>query len=320
MNTRVRVSTDFDALIDAMKAETEGCDEFWAASAFLSRAAVLDVLDAAGEATVRLLTGTMGSSTRKGTYAAILKRVGKKVAARIWHCGRHGDFHTKLYLWRTGTSGVAWIGSANFTDGGLTNAGETVLEIRAPWKSGTIKALATSFNREWKKGVPLSETWVAGYREAKRVAFGQGKAKKRARGATRVPGTRFFATSVEHHIAEDSKVGERIARLVGDDRSWMRHFSKTLASLKNGDRGIIVDQVDKEMALVEVIDTAPDDGAWVFSYEALAPRLSAIPWSRKTRERLATVTVLGKRGSVRTRYLNEATFEGVRREFSRRRG
>jgi HKD family nuclease len=163
MRTKVIANTDFETLIDAMRCETEGCDQFWAASAFLSSAAVQDVLDSTATASMRILTGTMGNSTRSSTFKMLLKRSCDRVAVRVWHCGRHGDFHTKLYLWKTGSSGVAWIGSANFTDGGLTSIGETMLEIRAPWSSSRMKQLATAFNGEWRRGLALTPEFVARY-------------------------------------------------------------------------------------------------------------------------------------------------------------
>ena len=75
------------------------------------------------------------------------------------------------------------------------------------------------------------------------------------------PGANHFAMSIEHHFKEGGEVVKRIERLLGTDEYFVQHHSKTLASLKPRDRGILVDQVDKTMSLVEVIDSGECQGS-----------------------------------------------------------
>ncbi|MBI4611106.1 MAG: DUF86 domain-containing protein [Candidatus Rokubacteria bacterium] len=102
----------------------------------------------------------MGSATRKATFRKLLhlSRTCPRLQVRLWNCAGHKQFHGKLYLWRSGSQGIAWIGSPNFTSGrqpsapgGLARAGEVVLELRDACSSNVLKKIRDLFCREWAR-------------------------------------------------------------------------------------------------------------------------------------------------------------------------
>lgn len=277
MTTRLLRSTPLRPLSARMRGLTRECIEFWAATAFLSKDAVLDALDAAtkARAAVRILTGTFGNCTRRSTFQALLRKAKKNRAIKtaVWHCGTHGDFHGKVYLWKlSGGDGVAWIGSANLTDGGMQNEGELVLQIQAKWTSSTLKRLRVGFEAEWKRAEPLSLEFVTAYREAKRTAPDQHVFKHRSAPLQRRPAfsrgrrkLRYFTTNVTQHVREESPLYRRAERLTGSAEYWMHLHSKTLKSVRIGDRCMLVDLADSTAALIQITDVVPDGNARIFA-------------------------------------------------------
>ena len=64
-----------------------------------------------------------------------------------------GLFHTKLYMFGTGSASVAWIGSANATKAGLKGRNEEVLVKVAP-VPGSVQAYVES---AWSRAIPVQE-------------------------------------------------------------------------------------------------------------------------------------------------------------------
>jgi hypothetical protein len=131
-------------------------------------------------------------------------------------------------------------------------------------------------------------------------------------------GRSHFATNVDYHFKDDSPVSARIDRLVGSDANWVRHHSKRLSQLKPGDRGIVVDLLDREIGLVEVIDTTKDGKAWVFSYDALDSKTSNLRWNNAQRAHVAKWASVGKGRGVRTSFIDYAAFAQIKKELTRR--
>ena len=163
-------------LQDEMEEFTKSAQELWLATAFVDGPAVDTVLRVA-RVKIRFLTGTFGSATRKATFRKLLhlSRTCPRLQVRLWNCAGHKQFHGKLYLWRSGSQGIAWIGSPNFTSGrqpsapgGLARAGEVVLELRDAWSGNVLKEIRDLFCREWARGKCLTERMVEEYREASR--------------------------------------------------------------------------------------------------------------------------------------------------------
>lgn len=229
--------------------------------------------------------------------------------ARIWHCGTHGDFHAKLYLWRLRNgAGVAWIGSANLTDGGLVNRGELVLELRGAWASPQLRKLRKAYEQEWRTGKALTSEFVHRYRESERPAPDGRPAKRAGHSRARPPGTneRYFTTNATQNFPEGSPVVERVRqRLNRSADTWLMHYAKSLRNVKVGDRCLFVDQADKRVALVEVTDTTKYGKAYVFAYEPLRARAAWLSWTKARRAKLAA-TVGGRGGALGSKWLDHS--------------
>jgi HKD family nuclease len=150
--------------------------EFWVATAFVTTNVVNDIIAGGLQSGTRIkfLTGTFGRATRRATFKRLLALAAgtSPLQTRVWRRDGHQNFHAKLYLWRLQQGeGVAWIGSANLTDGGLRNTGEILFEIRDRWDSRVFRTISEAFEQEWQRGVPLSSDFVKGYREAPRTSF-----------------------------------------------------------------------------------------------------------------------------------------------------
>ncbi len=186
-DVRILVNTPGRTLRDQLLELTARAREAWLASAFLSRDVLDELVKAAEEASckLRFLTGTFGNQTRRTTYERLFQLGGSRVEARIWDCGQHREFHAKLYLWRLDGEGVAWVGSANLTEG-LWREGELVLEVRGSWGAGLLGKLQAAFEEEWKRARPLDESFLRRYREAERVS--PEVAGRRAAPERRAPG------------------------------------------------------------------------------------------------------------------------------------
>ncbi len=218
MKTNVLRSSPLKPLAERMRKLAMGCEEFWIATAFVSAEAVDDVMGAslASGARVRLVTGTFGNSTRKATFKKLYDLTNQtKLEALVWVCEAHSNFHGKLYLWRMPRNqGIAWIGSANFTRGGLVNQGEFVLEMRGAWDSGPMKQLRAAFEAEWTLGSPLTAKFLAGYKQAPRPPP-DGRpigGLRRGPGSRRPQPSRFFAASVGSMTAGPVGMNERAGR------------------------------------------------------------------------------------------------------------
>ena len=155
---KVLVSTPLTPLSKHMKDRTESAQSLWIATGFTSRAVVDEIAeDALRKGTrVRFITGTFGSQTRRKTFSKLLRLSQKtSLETRIWSCARHRNFHAKLYIWHLKSGGgVAWIGSSNFTDGGLRNEGEVVAgQVVETARDGTAKVIAY-------QPLPRGDSWI----------------------------------------------------------------------------------------------------------------------------------------------------------------
>lgn len=322
---RVLRNTPLRPLANKMRALVEGCEEFLVATAFVSGGAVQDFLVTAAEhdPRVRFLTGTFGHNTRRATFQKLLRLHDKgRAEVRLWSCATHENFHEKLYLWRQPKGlGVAWVGSANFTDGGMQAEGEFVVEIRGRWDGPELRALRATFDAEWRRGEPISGEFVEKYKEAARPAVDLKRPRKR-RGAPRrrvLPSKgRVFVTSIEGVADDETK--ERVQRLLdGTADAWMHHGLKTLSKVRVGQRGLVADNVDGRVALVQVTDTARDGSYWVFAFEPVFGSRSWLKWSRPLRRRLGEAGLRSVKKSPRPRWVSSATATDLARAMYPRR-
>lgn len=319
-------NTPLRPLANKMRTLVEQCDEFLVATAFVSLGAVQDFLVTAAkrrQPSIRFLTGTFGHNTRQATFENLLKLQEKgRLDARVWSCGSHENFHEKLYLWRLPKGlGVAWVGSANFTDGGMQAEGEFVVEIRGKWDGPEILALRRAFDAEWKRGEPINQKFVATYKEAERPAVDLKKPRKR-RGAPKrkvLPKNGLcFITSIED-VADD-ETEERVQRLLGGTADqWMHHGVQTLSKIRVGQRGVLADNTEGTVALVQVTDTARDGGFWVFAFEPVFGSRSWLKWSSALRKQLAAAGLGSDKKSPRSRWISAERATSVARAMYPRR-
>ena len=320
LRTKVLVSRPLSPIADRMRDLASTARDFWIASAFLGTTAVDQIVGAAlqGGATVRLLTGTFGNNTRKSTFARLftLQKRGR-LEARIWDTGWHRRFHGKLYLWHLRRGGhVAWLGSANLTEGGLNEEGELVLELRDSTSSRAIAQLRRAFLKEWSRGTPLDQRFLARYEEAARPApdirtvARQPRRTGSGRSATAPPrGSNFIANAY-------GEFGERranqLARLLSPPARELDFFAtptKALSQAKAGDRGLFVDHISRQAALVEVVDAARDGRRRVVAYVPLFARRAWLPWNAALARRAGrAISAISQGRTLRDRRLDADQF------------
>lgn len=330
MKLIVRKSSPLRPLAGRARMNSTRADELWVASAFLSDDAVVGVVEPALEAcaNVRVLTGTFGRVTRLRTFQR-LNRLGNSAAlrTRIWP----GDYHAKLFLWRTGRHCIAWVGSANFTGRGLQGAGELVAEVVAAWNSPPMRSLRAAFNNDWRDARDLDDRFLRDYREAPRPI---GLLSPR-RSPTRAPQSRspehraMLVVPVRYHFAESSPTARRIRTLLGGTaHSWYSSSSKAIRQVRTGDLCMIADSLDQSLYVGVVTDTVSNGRTRVVAHQPFSqlpdPRLGS-----SIRKQLVGLGLHRTKSSFRTQWLDvelaaetiEALYgKAVRRRFERRFG
>ena len=295
MTARLRMlnSTPLRPLAERMSELADACTALDVATAFVTRDAVDHAIAPAAErgARVRFLTGTFGNTTRLMTFRHLASMAEQDtVAVRVWNCGSHGNLHTKLYVWTLeGGRRVAWIGSANLTDGGLQNDGELVAEVELAPRSSSLAEVQRAFEREWSRGMPIDDAFLRAYREAPRThsltdVFRRKRRGKRARPSA---GQRFFAVLASQHHEDGSPKAERIGRLLGAAGGWYDGGQRFLSDVRTGDWCLHVDTVDDDIGIVAVTDVEADGRRHVFAFEPIVDD----PWKplRKLRASLVRI-------------------------------
>ena len=286
------------------------CIELHIATAFVSADAISDVVMPALEnrADLRFLTGTFGCSTRQATFRELLKLVDDFGAeVRIWSCEAHQNFHWKLYLWRLeAATGVAWIGSANLTNGGLQNDGEFVMEITGNWDSELILEARRGFDREWDRADLITPKFVSSYKEAPKRPPDAAATGTRARKKGRI-----FVASVAHQYSETSPTFKRVQKLLGAADDWFRHRTKFLKDVRPGDRCILIDEVDNRVSLTEVTDVQLDGNHIVFSHVPVKRSRPHRRWTKRIAGRLRTAGLAFSGSTPRMRWIDPAIADQV---------
>lgn len=162
--------------------EIENCLE-WAnqvcvGTAFLGQGALERIEDALNQAErngrrleIRLLTGLYQHFTSAATIdraRRLQKAYPGKFTIRI---ARNNRFHWKLYLFARGNARRLYIGSANFTEDGLTASGECSIKIAATKRDHIAQSLRAEFDALWRNNdysFSPGPTFIARYRKAKR--------------------------------------------------------------------------------------------------------------------------------------------------------
>jgi HKD family nuclease len=239
MALRIKVlrSTPLQPIATKMRELTQQAEEFWVATAFLSRETVEDIIASglAAHTRIQLLTGTFGHQTRRLTFRRLLRlaQLGHhkgRLEARIWDCGRHQNLHAKLYIWRVDARAIAWLGSANMTVGGLQEEGELVFELRGMWDSPTFRTLRAAFEHEWRRSDPLDAAFVSRYQEAARPAPDM-RLTRRGRGTAIEPRMPTFLLTWNPQKSPWDDLDEDVARTKRTGRlksSWSCGVTKAI--------------------------------------------------------------------------------------------
>lgn len=310
-------------LVDRLEALCAGASEISIASAFITADLVRAALVPAAKrgARVRVLTGTYANFNRKALFEGLLRHSRSEgFDARVWEGDGSGNFHAKLYVWRNGGRGEAWIGSANLTAGGMNNEGEIVLAERGPWTSPTLRMLRGAFDKAWAQGRPIDAAFVAGYREAARPPPDARVRTPRAaprRGAARSDNPRqgrMVVANVMNHFDEDSPILRRVERDVFPriELPWYRGIGALFEMARPGDLALLVEVPTRSICVARIHAVRPDGRAWVLAYY---PRLvvQSRAWNETARRALRSAGVSVAGTLPRARWLEPETTERVLR-------
>ena len=132
--------------VDAFKKQIKRTAKLQIASAWMSDSGALRALIERGKerCKVQAIIGTYGEATNAPSLRSLADKFGVQESLRLAETA--GLFHPKLLLFHRRNGIVAWIGSANFTHGGLEGNEELVLETD---DSNTVKEMGEWFGRQW---------------------------------------------------------------------------------------------------------------------------------------------------------------------------
>ncbi|MBX7192617.1 MAG: NgoFVII family restriction endonuclease [Sandaracinaceae bacterium] len=310
-------------LVDRLEALCAGANEISIASAFITADLVRAALVPAAKrgARVRVLTGTYANFNRKALFEGLLRHSrSERFDARVWEGDGSGSFHAKLYVWRNGGRGEAWIGSANLTAGGMNNEGEIVLAERGPWTSPTLRMLRGAFENAWAQGRPIDAAFVASYREAARPPP---DARVRTPRAARRLGAgpsdhakqgRMVVATVTNYFDEDSPILQRVESVVFPriELPWYRARGSLFKTARADDLVLFVEVPTRTVCVARVHAVRADGEASVLAYY---PRLvvRSRAWNETARRALRSAGVSVAGTLPRARWLDAETTERVLR-------
>ena len=132
--------------VDAFKKQIKRTAKLQIVSAWMSDSGALRALIDRGNrrCEVQAIIGTYGEATHAPSLRSLAHEFGVQESLRI--AETNGLFHPKLLLFHRRNGIVAWIGSANFTHGGLEGNEELVLETD---DSNAVKEMGEWFGRQW---------------------------------------------------------------------------------------------------------------------------------------------------------------------------
>lgn len=139
------------------------CTTFSIATTFISASAI-DLLERVLKknkklTSGRLLIGIYGYFNQKADLLR-LQQLEKQYADRLQvHVSKDKTFHWKYYHFTTSRKQTIYIGSANFTSGGLGNNGEVMLKLTHATSTAekSISQLQASFDAQWRQSGPISK-------------------------------------------------------------------------------------------------------------------------------------------------------------------
>lgn len=118
---------------------------------------------------IRLLIGVYGNFNRKQNLLRLLILAKKHSEKFQVHISRSKKFHWKYYHFTNRSTQNVFIGSANFTSGGLGSNHELVIKITDKMVNANVgtKRLNNEFEKEWEQSGSIAEFNVNEYNECR---------------------------------------------------------------------------------------------------------------------------------------------------------
>lgn len=194
------------------------------------------------------------------THPAVLDQVVKVATARV--IPPTGDlFHPKVYLFKTGASVKAVVGSHNLTDAAMNRNVEASMLIDGSYGDQALCDLRDFINRAWKDARIIDHAFLERYRS-------QYKARAQAResmttfeevrlprtkGTGRAPHEMSWADFVQQiESCQEPPLPEWLAVLDGIQQIFARH--RDLAAMSDDERRLVAGTAGRNQALVDGVD------------------------------------------------------------------
>lgn len=145
--------------------ELEHCDQFFISVAFVTTSGVATIINKLKELEDRGIKGEMlVSQYLNFTQPEALKRLlqFKNIDLRV---ATTGNSHTKGYIFKHKEHFNLIVGSSNLTAQALSTNKEWNIKISALDKSGIVDKVLQEFRADYKKGIPVTNAYIAGYEE-----------------------------------------------------------------------------------------------------------------------------------------------------------
>lgn len=147
----------------SISSQLSNCVEFSIATAFIGSSAI-DLIEQCLKEnnnlkSGKLLVGVYGYFNLKSNFIR-LKNLAKTYPDKFTvHISRDKFFHWKFYLFENKTNNIIFVGSANFTNGGMTGNNELVIKLTDSLKAinNAIEKLKSSFVKQWHKSGSISK-------------------------------------------------------------------------------------------------------------------------------------------------------------------
>jgi|GEM_PF-3134597 HKD family nuclease len=116
---------------------------------------------------VKLLTGTFGRLNRKRNFERLLQLSHKYEGSLSVSISKNKSFHWKHFVVIAKTHVHIVVGSANFTENGLTSSGELIYVSFAKKNDSATDNFVEVFNNEFNAAFPINKFPLTKYKEAK---------------------------------------------------------------------------------------------------------------------------------------------------------
>jgi HKD family nuclease len=168
---------------EILSQEFNNCQSFFIATAYIDENAI-DYIEFLLRKSkhlreAKLLLGVFGSFNRKADLER-LTELGKAFAVKFQvHISKNRNFHWKYYHYTSARKQSIYIGSANFTNGGMGTNAEILVKMsdNNSGENDGLNKLKDEFNREWEKSEQISEFPIQYYIENRVTYEGNNKFK-----------------------------------------------------------------------------------------------------------------------------------------------